>query len=339
VQVLGLAGVTAIAAGDGYSLAIERDGGAAGGLVWAWGKNASGQLGDGSTTARSVPVHVLGITNAQKVAAGRAFGVAMLADGTVQAWGANDTGQLGNLSGTNSSTATAVPGLTNILTISAGLAHALATDDEGRVWGWGTNSSEQFGLLPESGGGLGAPQLLMGFDGAYGVASGWQDTLVLRADGRVWAIGTQSGTGLGTGTYLDPSPIPDFSLAPNDWLLDDADTDGLPSWREYLATTDPLLFDSNGNGLSDLIDVLRHSQTANPDDDGDGVPNALEIAQGTDPFMADTDGDGVSDRLDAFPLDPTRHDPPTVDPNDHTPPVITLTKPVGARPVGGGGQS
>jgi len=338
VQVLGLAGVTAIAAGDGYSLAIERDGGAAGGLVWAWGKNASGQVGDGSTTARSVPVHVLGITNAQRVVAGRAFGVALLADGTVQAWGANDTGQLGNLSGTNVSTPTAMPGLTSILTISAGVAHALATDDEGRVWGWGTNTSSQFGLLDDGGGGLGAPRLLMGFDGAYGVASGSQDTLVLRADGTVWAIGTQSGTGLGTGTYLDPSPIPDFSLGPNDWLLDDADADGLPSWREYLAGTDPLLFDSNGNGLSDLIDVLRHSQTANPDDDGDGVPNALELAQGTDPFMADTDGDGVSDLLDAFPLDPTRHDPPTVDPNDHTPPVITLTKPVGARPVGGGGS-
>jgi hypothetical protein len=45
----------------------------------------------------------------------------------------------------------------------------------------------------------------------------------------------------------------------------------------------------------------------------------------------------VPDGVDAFPLDPTRSQPPVPDPNDHTPPVITLIYPSGARPVGGGG--
>jgi len=184
---------------------------------------------------------------------------------------------------------------------------------------------------------MGAPRLLLGYDAAYGVAAGWQETLVLRADGCVYAAGSSTSTGLGTGTYLDPAAIANLNLAPNSWLLDDQDGDGLPSWREYLAGTDPLNVDSNGNGLSDLIDVLRRSQATNPDDDGDGLPNALELQMGTDPFNADTDGDGVSDLLDAYPLDPTRSQKPSVDPNDHTPPVITLTKPANARPHGGGG--
>ena len=74
--------------------------------------------------------------------------------------------------------------------------------------------------------------------------------------------------------------------------VEDADGDGLPSWREYLAGTDPFSVDTNGNGLSDLADVRRLSQSANPDDDGDGVPNIVELTLGTDPFRADTDGDG-----------------------------------------------
>jgi hypothetical protein len=97
-----------------------------------------------------------------------------------------------------------------------------------------------------------------------------------------------------------------------------------------------LLADSNGDGLSDLVDVLSGIDPANPDVDGDGVPNVVELAQGTDPFTADSDGDGYSDLVDAFPLDATRHDAPTADPNDHTPPTITLSKPTNATLIGGG---
>ena len=167
-------------------------------------------------------------------------------------------------------------------------------------------------------------------------AGGWQHTLVLRADGTVWASGNLSANGLG-GTQIDAlTQIPGLSLVSNPSLFTDADGEGLLGWQEYLAGTDPLSVDTNGNGLSDLVDVRRRSQSANPDDDGDGVPNVVEIANGTDPFVADTDGDGVSDLADACPLDPTRSQAPTSDPNDHTPPVIILTRPSNARPVGGG---
>jgi len=51
VQVSGLAGVTAVAAGYEHSLALKSDG-----TVWAWGWNAYGQLGDGTFTDRATPV-------------------------------------------------------------------------------------------------------------------------------------------------------------------------------------------------------------------------------------------------------------------------------------------
>jgi alpha-tubulin suppressor-like RCC1 family protein len=53
VQVIGLTGVTRIAEGTDFSLALRSDG-----TVWAWGGNDSGQLGDGTISNTSVPVQV-----------------------------------------------------------------------------------------------------------------------------------------------------------------------------------------------------------------------------------------------------------------------------------------
>lgn len=69
VPVAGLANARAIAAGgydrEGHVLALLDDG-----TVHAWGGNEDGELGDGSTTPRSVPKPVPGLTGIKAVAAG-----------------------------------------------------------------------------------------------------------------------------------------------------------------------------------------------------------------------------------------------------------------------------
>jgi probable HAF family extracellular repeat protein len=95
---------------------------------------------------------------------------------------------------------------------------------------------------------------------------------------------------------------------------------------------DPIVWDSNGDGVADRISASLGIDPLSLDNDGDGISNAAELVAGTNPFKADTDGDGVADGLDAFPLDPTRSQLPT-DPNDTTAPGITLFEPVGATPV------
>ena len=54
----GLTHVVAIAAGDGHTLALRKDG-----TLWAWGQNFHGALGDGTATQRTLPVQVPGLND------------------------------------------------------------------------------------------------------------------------------------------------------------------------------------------------------------------------------------------------------------------------------------
>jgi alpha-tubulin suppressor-like RCC1 family protein len=62
VQVKGLDGVQTVAAGYAHALALKADG-----TVWAWGANASGQLGT-ATTASTIPVQVGGLSGVRVIA-------------------------------------------------------------------------------------------------------------------------------------------------------------------------------------------------------------------------------------------------------------------------------
>lgn len=130
VEVRGLSGVSAIAAGGGHALALMANG-----TVMAWGHNTSGQLGDGTIINRALPAPVAGLTGVAKVAAGRAFSMALLNDGHIMAWGNNQYGQLGdgNTSGPSrceeeacSRSPVPVSGISQARGIAGGYFHALA---------------------------------------------------------------------------------------------------------------------------------------------------------------------------------------------------------------------
>ena len=141
----------------------------------------------------------------------------------------------------------------------------------------------------------------------------------------------QYGTlGLGnTAAPILPIIIPSFSLFNGTGLDADLDGDGLDLYEEVLLGTDPLLVDSNGNGLADGDEFAIGLEGGDPDPDHDGLSNEAELLAGTNPFLADSDGDGALDGADAFPLDPTKTQL-IAQPGDTTPPVITLTRPISA---------
>jgi alpha-tubulin suppressor-like RCC1 family protein len=146
--------VVAIAAGVNHNLALCSDG-----TVVAWGRNTSGQLGDDSTTQRSVPVAVntapgsaLRDKKVVAISGGGGHSLALCADGTVAAWGYNADGELGDNSNSdrhipvavNTASASALQGQT-VVAIAAGGQHSLALCSDGTVAVWGWNGWGQLG--------------------------------------------------------------------------------------------------------------------------------------------------------------------------------------------------
>jgi alpha-tubulin suppressor-like RCC1 family protein len=156
VQVPGLFNVIQVAAGDAHSLALTS-----GGMVWAWGENLSGRLGDGTTKNRSSPVPVLNqhrqfFIGVKWISAGDDHNLAVAGlDSSVWAWGSNHCtdcfgppagqgGQLGDGSTTDRPLATHI-GLPGTVQVSAGHELSAALRSDGKVFGWGVNQGVRVG--------------------------------------------------------------------------------------------------------------------------------------------------------------------------------------------------
>jgi alpha-tubulin suppressor-like RCC1 family protein len=170
------------------------------GTVWAWGSNLLGELGDGSTTNRSTPVQVAGLTGVTQVAAGQEFSLALRSDGTVWAWGGNGAGQLGRGTVTaREVTAAPVSGLAGVTKIAAGCGFSLALRSDGTVWAWGFNNVGQLGI-----GGTASsvvPVKITGVSQVTAIAAGFDSAVAVVAGGAsVWAWGGNDSGQLGDGT-------------------------------------------------------------------------------------------------------------------------------------------
>jgi hypothetical protein len=206
VDLPGGAKAVQIAAGGYFSMALTATG-----AVYAWGWNAYGQLGNGTTTTARTPVAVklpAGV-RAVSIDAGSDFAVAQASTGALYAWGHNDVAQLGNNSLTNRSTPAlvAVPAGVRFVSLSAGNDHTLAVTATGAVYAWGSNATGQLGLSGYTR--AAEPKLISMPGGARvaAVAAGTGHSLAITATGRLFAWGANDYGQLGLGdTALRSGP-------------------------------------------------------------------------------------------------------------------------------------
>ena len=138
---------TQVVAGASHTCALRNDGSA-----YCWGLNDKGQLGNGNTTDKNIPVRVKtdasnDLANVVAISAGANHTCALKADHSVVCWGANEDGQLGDNSTTNRSYPVVAlsASASNALALSAGGAHTCVASINGTVQCWGAGNSGQLG--------------------------------------------------------------------------------------------------------------------------------------------------------------------------------------------------
>jgi alpha-tubulin suppressor-like RCC1 family protein len=215
VNFLTIGGVTAIAAGGEFSLALLTNG-----TVLAWGANEEGQLGNGKTTRATTPGPVKSLSNVTAIAAGGEFALARLSNGTVMSWGSSSEGQLGNGKLGKSLVPVAVKGLSGVSAIAAGHEFALARLSNGTVMSWGSNAAAQLGVPAETKNiGEGeteeieivhsdVPLPVQQLSGVTAIAVGGEHALALLGDGEVSAWGGNGAGQLGNGAKGGMSNLP-----------------------------------------------------------------------------------------------------------------------------------
>jgi alpha-tubulin suppressor-like RCC1 family protein len=213
-------GVRQIACGYYHNIAIQQDW-----TVWAWGYNAQGQLGDGTTAQYNLPIQVKGpnemgwLTDIIAVAAGNQHSVALSGDGHVLTWGGNTYGQLGN--GTFESSFIPIYVLNddnlpfeNVIAIASGTNHVLLLTENNDLWAWGKNENGQ--LADNTPTAYNRPIHVTGLPSnrIIQIAAGDAHSMVLLDNGEIWSWGDNSFGQLGLGGIVS-SMIPAQVLQEN----------------------------------------------------------------------------------------------------------------------------
>jgi alpha-tubulin suppressor-like RCC1 family protein len=208
----------AVAAGGSHSLALQSDG-----TLWAWGDNTIGQLGVAVGSQISTPTQVFTFTppagnlgfnsNWKSIGAGLGHSLALQSNGTLWAWGSNFSGQLGTGDKLDKTAPVQVQnaGAAPYVALAAGDAHSVARQADGTLWSWGRSASGQLGnnvsdpaLFSQLSNPSPVQEFLAGSDWVDS-AIGGSHSMGLKADGTLWAWGSNFSGQLGDGSTTDRS--------------------------------------------------------------------------------------------------------------------------------------
>jgi alpha-tubulin suppressor-like RCC1 family protein len=114
--------------------------------AFCWGANEVGQLGDGTTSNRTVPTAVAGDLRFVQLTAGGVHVCGLTDTGAAYCWGLNGEGQLGDGTRENRLVPTPVSSPTPFVALDAGHNFTCGLTAAGRPFCWGANDIRQLGL-------------------------------------------------------------------------------------------------------------------------------------------------------------------------------------------------
>ena len=174
-----------------------------------WGKNHTGQLGDGTTQDRTAPVTTAAIGDeVVEAAVSWRHGCARRRNGDLWCWGANESGQVGN--GSEASQPTPVRVIEDVASVVAGSRHSCALRSDSSVWCWGDNAAGQLGVDDNIGESLFPLPVTSMSSGVADITSGpaATHTCAVKFDGTAWCWGDNQYGQLGRGNSGGESLAP-----------------------------------------------------------------------------------------------------------------------------------
>jgi len=221
-------------AGGVHTCAIATDN-----LMYCWGRNLNGQLGDGSTNNRNAPVAVVDANNVLysggktivSMASSNQYTCAVATDGRAYCWGLNSNYQLGDGTNTTRTNPVAVVDSNNVLwgggktvtQLTGGDIHVCATASDGRAYCWGDNAMGRLGdntttARPNPVAVVDANNVLWGAAGntVLSVRGGYQHTCALASNYKAYCWGNNSYGQVGDNSITQrnaPVVVNDTSLA------------------------------------------------------------------------------------------------------------------------------
>ncbi len=215
-----------VAAGWDNGAAINENG-----TLWVWGCNYSGQLGIGTGGDHDevhrydshVPIQMGVRSDWSDVSLGLHYSLAVRNDGTMWAWG---DGYLGDGSTITKKLPVRIGLDSGWKSVEASMAHfSLATSTQNTVWSWGLNTYGQLGNGTAGEGQEIRLPVQIGPDTDWEMLSaGKKHVAAIKADGSLWAWGSNWYGQLGDGTGGDrtvnhDSPVPVRIGSDSDWRI------------------------------------------------------------------------------------------------------------------------
>lgn len=227
---------------DSFALALADE------HVTSWGHNASGQLGNGDRTTRTVPTAVARLTEIKDIAAGGEHGLALDEAGQVYSWGDNNYGQLGNnRTGDNSTAPNRVMGMPKIMQVSAGCDFSLALAETGRVYAWGRGVFGQLGSGTRATSSM--PRQIEGLEDITEIDAGCHHALALTGDKTVKSWGKNASGQLGNSSTTNSTVPVDV-----DWLEDISDIEA-GAHHNYVRAADGRVWGWGDNQNNQLLEA------------------------------------------------------------------------------------
>jgi alpha-tubulin suppressor-like RCC1 family protein len=203
VAVVGGHKFVALTAGAGYTCGLEANANAdaSNGDAYCWGRNANGELGDGTTTRHAEPTLVTGGLKFKMLSAGWGFTCGVAFSQNAYCWGLNGNGQLGDGTTTNSLSPKLVAGNKSWRSISAGWLFTCGVLNTNPVWCWGANTRGQVGdgtttqrLVPTQ---------VVGTLSLGAISAGWEHVCGTSTGVAAYCWGSNEYGSLGDGTTVD----------------------------------------------------------------------------------------------------------------------------------------